>query len=425
MPINRKLEYTVLDMIESATRNSRAAPLNLGGFAGAGGGVGGPPGGFIGRLPQYQVGYDTYEIETMDTLPSGEVGNSGWSLVDNLNHIRYRLRAIEDGVSISGIVVVDDNIPSTFNNIFTLHFTGDPVSVTSLGTGQVEISISGGSSAFSGIIVIDDNGSLTYNNIDTLHFVGSGVTVIDLGGGELQVEINATGSGVDSFLDLIDTPDSYLGQQGKFVVVNSGETALEFATIVPGSGIEEAPFTGDTYGRNNGTWVIVSGGSGVEEAPIDGNRYERQDGAWVIASGGGTVISGIEEAPVDGNIYGRQNESWVTISGTTTSGELILHKYNDDLTSQIPSNTFTTSLVYISGTLRVYYNGIRQRKGIHYTDDIEFNVFSTYFDTYSGDSMVVDYNYYESSQGGGGGGEFSLVDGDGILLVDSEGVELI
>lgn len=33
------------------------------------------------------------------------------------------------------------------------------------------------------------------------------------------------------FLDLIDTPSSYTGEAGKLVTVNSGETALEFATI--------------------------------------------------------------------------------------------------------------------------------------------------------------------------------------------------
>lgn len=37
-----------------------------------------------------------------------------------------------------------------------------------------------------------------------------------------------TPTGVDEFIDLLDTPDSYVGQEGKVPVVNAAETALEF-----------------------------------------------------------------------------------------------------------------------------------------------------------------------------------------------------
>ena len=102
-------------------------------------------------------------------------------------------------------------------------------------------------------------------------------------------------------------------------------------------------------------------------------------------------------------------------------GATVVHFYNDDLTSQIPTQLFTTTYVYMSGTLRVYYNGIRQRKGVHYVDDIDFTIFSTYFPTYSGDSIVVDYDYLESEQID----ETNyLTDFDGVFIVDSDSQQL-
>jgi hypothetical protein len=43
-----------------------------------------------------------------------------------------------------------------------------------------------------------------------------------------------TSPGVSSFTALSDTPDSYTGQELKFVRVNSGGTALEFIDIIDG-----------------------------------------------------------------------------------------------------------------------------------------------------------------------------------------------
>lgn len=100
--MTQKFEYTILDFIESASKVAKVQPLNLGGVGGAGGGAGVPPGGYIGQLPQYKVAYDTLEAATLSTLPSGLVGISGWSLVDNLNHIRYRLQVVESGISVVG-----------------------------------------------------------------------------------------------------------------------------------------------------------------------------------------------------------------------------------------------------------------------------------------------------------------------------------
>jgi len=90
---NPQFPQMYLEYLQAAIRRSKLAPIWLGGTSGSGGGVGGPPGGFIGRLPQTLVAYDTSEAETL-------AGNT--SLLDNLNHIRYRLGELESVVDTSG-----------------------------------------------------------------------------------------------------------------------------------------------------------------------------------------------------------------------------------------------------------------------------------------------------------------------------------
>jgi len=64
---------------------SQGNKLVLGGTGGAGGGSGCPPRGFSGKLLQTYVTYDTTEAATLSgTTASG-------SLLDNLNHIRYKI----------------------------------------------------------------------------------------------------------------------------------------------------------------------------------------------------------------------------------------------------------------------------------------------------------------------------------------------
>lgn len=45
----------------------------------------------------------------------------------------------------------------------------------------------------------------------------------------VNVEVRV-GCGITKFIDLIDTPTTYVGQGGKFIKVNTGETAVEFVT---------------------------------------------------------------------------------------------------------------------------------------------------------------------------------------------------
>lgn len=77
----------LLDLINSV--GGIPQPLVLGGVSAENGGAGGPPGGFLGKLPQTSVAADLTEAETLDVLDSGA------SLLNNLNRIRARIRSLE------------------------------------------------------------------------------------------------------------------------------------------------------------------------------------------------------------------------------------------------------------------------------------------------------------------------------------------
>lgn len=138
----KDLSKTIIELLEGTSKNLKAQPLNLGGFGGGAGGVGSPPGGYIGWLPQTRVAYDEVEAATLATNPSGFNPPSGWSLLDNLNHIRYRLNTLEAG---SGVLVVDelDGSPSV-NLVQQLTFSGAIVTELAPGHALVQIVASGG-----------------------------------------------------------------------------------------------------------------------------------------------------------------------------------------------------------------------------------------------------------------------------------------
>jgi hypothetical protein len=128
-------ETQIFEMFNRVVRYLRTQPLILGGYAGSGGGQGGPPGGYAGYLPQTRVAYDEDEFATLAT-PSGA------TLLDNLNHIRYRLSSAESSGS-AGLIVEEDNViiasgihVITFNDFFTVNdITSDKVSVSLLASG--------------------------------------------------------------------------------------------------------------------------------------------------------------------------------------------------------------------------------------------------------------------------------------------------
>lgn len=162
---NREL-YTVLYNLE---RNLKNRPIILGGISGAAGGSGGNPTGFIGQLVQTRVTYDTTEAATAYTPPSGV------SLLDNLNHIRYRISTLETNF---GLTVEKDNVVVA-SGITLLDFRGN-VNVTAGVSGEVLVEIvpsgAGTVPLYSG--VFNENLSSYVNGTET-HFTLANTAVTD------------------------------------------------------------------------------------------------------------------------------------------------------------------------------------------------------------------------------------------------------
>jgi hypothetical protein len=322
----QRLEYTILDMIESAARTMKTSPLNLGGVGGAGGGVGGPPGGFIGQLPQTRVAYDTDEFAysgIQSVIPSG-------SIVDNLAHIRYRLNVLESG---SSITVVDDNEIETYYDTNVIHFSGAGVTVVDLGDGEVQVLITAGSGGSGTPLTVEElDGSPSVTNVDKIIF--SGAVVTDLGGGDVLVQIAASGGGSPLVVEEYD---------GNPSVPNVDKIIFSGATVVDlGSG---------------DVLVQISGWSlGVTEA--DGNPLVYPTDK-IIFSGFQVYDLGSGDALVAASgIYG-SNEFRIDQSGGTGDTYGILAGLVNG------SNTVYTvsASAYISGSLKVFLNGQLQTQG--------------------------------------------------------------
>jgi len=261
MPINN-FESQILQYVENAIRYALLRPMYLGGVAASGGGAGSPPGGFIGYLPQTRVAYDYSELETLYTPASG------MSLVDNLNHIRARIAAVE---------------------------------------------ASGGGGGSS--IDVYENDALIASGITILNFEGS-VDVVDDGGGQVTITVSGvagSGGGSSTFLGLTDTPSSYAGQAGKVVAVAGTEDSLEFTTI---SGVADEKVkvssndTTNDYlenklvaGSNVGITVLNEGGNeqvqiSATVSGVTASGWYRQFGWETISGGGWTFVSDGDNSPM-------------------------------------------------------------------------------------------------------------------------------
>lgn len=134
-------ERELYNRINNVRMNLMARPLVLGGVASISGGSGGPPGGFIGYLPQNRVAYDTAELALISTPISG------YSLLDNLNHIRYRIDTLEN--TDSGHVIVFNETEMAQRAKLT--FSGSGVTVIdNEATNSTDITITSGSGTVTG-----------------------------------------------------------------------------------------------------------------------------------------------------------------------------------------------------------------------------------------------------------------------------------
>lgn len=141
-----------------------------------------------------------------------------------------------------------------------------------------------------------------------------------------------SGGGGGTFLALTDTPSAYTGQTLKFVRVNAGETALEFATPAGGGDVSgPASATDEALARFNGTsgtslqnstWTL--GDTGTMNA-ADGvlQRPEIKDYAetrTTPSSSSGTLTLNLE----NGNVFEvtlTENVTTLTLSNPPASGK--------------------------------------------------------------------------------------------------------
>lgn len=136
----------LIETMKGLANNARwfASSINLGGVPGSGGGSGGPPGGFYGQLIQSQVAYDTTEA----AVAGGPVA-SGWSLVDNLNHLRYLLNTKNPSL------IVQDESTQVASGVTVLNFLGAGITAALVGNSiNITVTATGGGSGDSGITVI-------------------------------------------------------------------------------------------------------------------------------------------------------------------------------------------------------------------------------------------------------------------------------
>lgn len=217
--------YTLLAQLE---RKMRIAPLNLGGIAASGGGAGGPVGGFIGMLPQTRVTYDFSEDAISGWASANPYNASGilvsGSLLDNLNHIRYRITVLESG-DIPGRIEVYDDGGFVASGITMIDFY-DNLNVTKISDEKIRVDVADGGK------VKNSSNDTTAGYLEDKIAEGSNVTITVLNeGANEQLQISSVGT----FIDLTDTPSGYSGQSGKIPSVNGTEDGLNFITVFSGA----------------------------------------------------------------------------------------------------------------------------------------------------------------------------------------------
>lgn len=181
--------------------------------------------------------------------------------------------------------------------------------------------------------------------LDNLNRIRYRIRQLELGGG----------GGSSTFVNLIDTPNTYAGSAGKFVRVKDTEDGLEFATISSG----------------------VGGGHIIKDETTE---YPQR-----------TYLEFRNAEVTDDSV----NDSTVV---TIPSGHN--HVYNEEFTGD-GETTFTTAYDYQPGTLAVYLNGLR----LPTTEFFENppRGFSTAYPINPGDVLSVDYQLGGGNSGGGSG----------------------
>ena len=95
--MSMRYDHKVFEYLENLKRFLLTQPLNLGGTVSSGSFS--RPTGYIGYLPQTRISYDPFEVSSSGI-------SSTATLLDNMNHVRYRLDDLEGG---GGVPVLTEN----------------------------------------------------------------------------------------------------------------------------------------------------------------------------------------------------------------------------------------------------------------------------------------------------------------------------
>lgn len=230
-----KFDTTLFQYFQNIKRQILFTPLNLGGAASSGGGTGGPPGGFLGHLPQTRVTYDTTEASLSGFTSPNPYNSSGVlvnaSLVDNLNHIRYRLGTVENLAFSSNVLTIEYNDVVVASGVTILNFEGT-IDASSSGPGEVTVVFSGGTGGSADIKAKVSSNDTTSDYLQSKLSAGTNVSiaVINEGGNE-QLQITASGGATSDEKAKVssnDTTTNYLenkitaGTNVSILVLNDG-----------------------------------------------------------------------------------------------------------------------------------------------------------------------------------------------------------
>lgn len=332
--MTKKFDIAVLELVENAANSVRVKPMNLGAVGGQNGGAGGPPGGFIGWLPQSRVAYDESELATYATNPSGFNPPSGWSLLDNLNHIRARLHTVET----SGILTVDDWDGSPTIHP-TNHITFSGATVTNLGGGHALIVV--GSGGGGGLDTAA--GDARYLKLDTTNDpLTRQLSIINNHDNNGGVYIQSSGDAYTADIEQL----SYNGE------VVTSPTLFLYRGAGDASNVDYSSYLLSLM-EDNANYPAPNEEAGALEYVLNGNRMIRMNPRattnpymlncltlpllsshvlsiqhsdneifWITASGHAYDVEGklVAEAPLGGLSYVRNTGAWVTTSGLNING---------------------------------------------------------------------------------------------------------
>jgi hypothetical protein len=227
---------------------------------------------------------------------------------------------------------------------------------------KLEVLPRGGGGAGGDRHIIQDEG-VDLPDQPRLNFIGAGVTATD---NPLTLVTDVTipgGVGVETFLELLDTPNTYAGSGGYFVVVNATETGLVFELVSPGAF------------ELNRIWVFQQGSPavgfdvttlGLELALLASIADDIVDipagvlvGDFWIPSGVEVKGKGRDNTIIEGTIYGEEYSilSSVLIKNYTESSESLYGIIAPSTGIYAEEEDLRTCFQVVDCSIKVYNSG--------------------------------------------------------------------